>query len=76
MDDSIDVHVHTPHGDPTCHLPQAQVSEPPTVSGDSLVDDLPRSGGLAPIIRPRPKSSHDIRSTLAPSPLFVAPLKR
>ena len=76
MDDSIDVHVHTPHGDPTCHLPQAQVSEPPTVSGDSLVDDLPRSGGLAPIIRPRPKSSHDIRSTLAPSPLFVEPFKR
>lgn len=31
---------------------------------------------LAPNIRSRPKSSHDIRSTLSPSPLFVENFKR
>lgn len=75
MDDSIDAHLHTPHDHLTCHLPQQPVSKP-TISGDCLVNDLQKLEGLAPAIRPRPKSSHDIRPTLSPSPLFVEPFKR
>lgn len=75
-DDSIDAHLHAPDRHLTCPLPQEQVSKKTTFSSDNLVNDLQKLGGLAPGIRPRPKSSHDIRSTLAPSPLFVEPFKR
>lgn len=77
MDDSIDEHLNVPQAHSPCHLPLEQVLEKSTFSGDGLVLNLQNlEEDLAPAIRPRPKSSHDLRSTLAPSPLFVEPSER
>ncbi len=72
----VDAHGGATDSERTNHFHQEQNSEKSTCSDDGSVSDFQNSGAIAPIIRPRPKSSHDIRSTLSPSPLFVEAFKR
>lgn len=75
-DHPIDAHHCAPDSQLTYHLHQEQISIKTTFSSDSLTNDFQKLGGLASGTRQRPKSSHDIRATLSPSPLFVESFKR
>lgn len=64
--------LHAPPSQLTSRLPE-QLQPTELQIGSNDYDVRPRESGI-PTLRPR--SSHEIRSTLSPSPLFIEPTKR